>query len=137
MSEHDSAMHDYFNSVLPALYLEQDRKYAPRSEQIAYAEMVSKTFDAAHIEQQKENGACAVLPIGAETGTGKSLGFLIPMLDRVAQDRLAGVGHRAAVATFTTQLRDQVTKKRSTHGPGRGKAIPRRRPDGCQLLWQR
>ena len=102
---------DYFRKVLPEIYREQDRFYNPRDEQMAYARLGCETFNAAYDEQQKENGACAVLPVGAETGTGKSLGFLIPMLDRVAQDRLAGLGHRAAVATFTTQLRDQLLQK--------------------------
>lgn len=107
----NDVMLDYFHKILPDIYREGGRSYAPRAEQIAYARLVSETFDAAHAEQQKDNGACAVLPVGAETGTGKSLAFLIPELDRVAQDRLAGLGHRAAVATFTTQLRDQLMQK--------------------------
>lgn len=111
MERYDNVIQDYFRKVLPEIYREQDRFYMPRQEQVAYAHLVGETFDVAHTEQQKENGACAVLPVGAETGTGKSLGFLIPMLDRVAQDRLAGLGHRAAVATFTTQLRDQLMQK--------------------------
>lgn len=111
MEHHDHVMQDYFHGVLPEIYRQQDRFYSPRSEQIAYAQMVHGTFDAAYQEQQKENGACAILPVEAETGTGKSLGFLIPLLDRVAQDRLAGLGNRAAVATFTTQLRNQLVAK--------------------------
>lgn len=106
-----SDIQSYFREVLPRIYTAAGRDYAPREEQIAYAEQVHSAMNYAHQHQGEKDQSCAVLPIGAETGIGKTLGFLIPMLDRVALDRLAGLGHRAAFATFTLQLRDQIIQK--------------------------
>lgn len=82
-------------------------KYAARSEQIAMADMVQSCMEKA---DNLRGERCALLPIQGDTGIGKSLAALIPMLHQVAEHRIQGEAVRCAYATFTTQLRRQLAE---------------------------
>ena len=76
------------------------RTYTPNAEQISYACTVATSFDTAKI------GVGEVSLLEAETGVGKSLGYLIPMALHVARCHTRGL-----VSTFTLALQDQLMRK--------------------------
>lgn len=81
--------------------------YAERAEQMAMAEQIRSCMEKAW---ELRGDRCAILPVQGDTGIGKSLAALIPMLHRVAMHRKAKEGARCGYATFTTQLRRQLAE---------------------------
>lgn len=82
--------------------------YAERPEQMAMAELIHACMEKA---DELRGERCAILPVQGDTGIGKSLAALIPMLHHVAMHRKAGEMVRCGYATFTTQLRRQLAEK--------------------------
>lgn len=83
----------------------QRQHYLERPEQMKMAEAVFQCMEKADALRGSQ---CAIVPIQGDTGIGKSLAALIPMLHKVAQHRQRGEQVRGGYATFTTQLRRQL-----------------------------
>lgn len=84
-------------------------EYAPRRVQRQLAEHVARCFAAG---ADSRGAPPDVLPAEAGTGTGKSLGTLIALADRVAQHRLAGETEpRGGLSTYTNALHRQMVEK--------------------------
>ena len=97
---------DYFGSGGPLSRLRPH--YTPRQEQTDMAKAIHECITQGNTLRGER---CALLPLEGDTGTGKSLAALIPMLHQVALHRKAGEAVRGAYATYTTQLRGQLRDK--------------------------
>ena len=86
---------------LEAALRARGRTYRPSQPQIDYALAAAATFTL----QPDERGAPVTL-LEAETGTGKSFGYLIPLALHVARS-----GSRGLVSTFTHVLLDQLIRR--------------------------
>ena len=100
-------INDYFGSG-GCLNRLRPNNYAPRQEQTEMAKAIHECITKGNTLRGE---MCALLPIQGDTGSGKSLAALIPMLHQVALHRKAGEAVRGAYATFTTQLRRQLRDK--------------------------
>ncbi|MBU2741257.1 helicase C-terminal domain-containing protein [Acidithiobacillus albertensis] len=98
---------DYFNQG-GRLNQVRPKGYAIRREQVAMAEQIHACMEKADALRGER---CAILPIQGDTGIGKTLAALVPMLHKVALHRKAGEMARCGYATFTTQLRRQVAER--------------------------
>ncbi|WP_172437719.1 helicase C-terminal domain-containing protein [Acidithiobacillus marinus] len=88
--------------------LSKTMHYRPRAPQQGLAEQVFACMDQADALRGER---CAILPAQGDTGIGKTLATLIPMLDQVARHHLAGQKIRCGYATHTTQLRRQTAER--------------------------
>lgn len=82
--------------------------YQPRAPQQALAKQAFTCMDQADALRGER---CAILPAQGDTGIGKTLATLIPMLDQVARHHLSGQKIRCGYATYTTQLRRQTAER--------------------------
>lgn len=98
----------YFSPEGPVAKAIKSGHYAPRPEQVAMSEKIQACMEKA---DELRGESTAILPIEGDTGIGKTLAMLIPMLHQVAIHREKGEQVRCGYATFTTQLRRQVAEK--------------------------
>ena len=82
--------------------------YEPRTPQVEMARLIEGCIRKGG---ELQGDRCAILPVEGDTGIGKSLASLIPMLHQVALHKKSGERVRAGYATFTTQLRRQIAGK--------------------------
>lgn len=85
-------------------------QYLRREEQVRYAERVHACLEGGSHDR---GDPTHILAMEAETGVGKTLGALIPLLDRLARHLIEGEEDQArgALSTYTIALRRQIAGK--------------------------
>jgi len=89
-------------------FAKQHPEFRRRPEQEAMAREIEKAIQEGKSIAGK---SCAILPVQGETGIGKSLASLIPVLHQIALHKQQKEAIRGAYSTFTTQLRAQLAAK--------------------------
>lgn len=106
-----SVLPEYFTTFLPQALRDQGREpLHARPVQMAYAQAVESALDAGYAERDAQIPRCVVTALVGGAGVGKTYGFGLAALDRLAQHRKSGEAFqpRLGIATYTISLREQI-----------------------------